>query len=135
MKFRAICENHLYSKAYSKGKRVVTSALAVYVLPDYKAKKLAKAHPEGKTVNRIGLTTSVKLGGAVVRSRVRRILREGLRAVMREHEMKVGYLIVIAARSASTGLKSTDICRELDFAFRRLDMYRSEPNTTNGITK
>ena len=37
MKFRAICENHLYSKAYSKGKRAVTSALAVYVLPDYVA--------------------------------------------------------------------------------------------------
>ena len=41
MKFIAICENHLYSKAYSKGKRAVTSALAVYVLPDYKAKALA----------------------------------------------------------------------------------------------
>ena len=58
MKFRAICENHLYSKAYSKGKRAVTAALAVYVLPDYEAKRLAKAHPQKKTVNRIGLTTS-----------------------------------------------------------------------------
>ena len=50
MKFKAICENHLYSKAYSKGKRAVTSALAVYVLPDYAAKRLAKSHPEKKTV-------------------------------------------------------------------------------------
>ena len=128
MKFRAICENHLYSKAYSKGKRVVTSSLAVYILPDYKAKRLAKAHPEGKTVNRIGLTTSVKLGGAVVRSRTRRIMREGLRALMKEREIKVGYLIVIAARSAATKLKSTDMKRDLEYAFTKLGMF-AEQNT------
>ena len=123
MKFRAICENHLYSKAYSKGKRAVTSALAVYVLPDYAAKRLAKAHPQKKMVNRIGLTTSTKLGGAVTRSRCRRIMREGLRAVEREHTLKVGFLIVIAARSASVNLKSQDIKAQLDFAFKKLGMY------------
>ena len=123
MKFQAIKENHLYSKAYSKGKRAVTSALAVYVLPDYAAKRLAKAHPEKKVVNRIGLTTSVKLGGAVVRSRCRRIMREGLRALEKEKNLKVGYLIVIAARSAAINLKSTEIKKQLDFAFKKLGMY------------
>ena len=125
MKFRAICENHLYSKAYSKGKRAVTSALAVYVLPDYKAKILAKSNPTGKIVNRIGLTTSTKLGGAVVRSRVRRILREGLRALEKRKTLKKGFLIVIAARSAAVKLKSTDIERELDCAFTKLGMYET----------
>ena len=122
MKFRAICENHLYSKAYSKGKRAVTSALAVYILPDYAAKRLAKAHPQKKTVNRIGLTVSTKLGGAVVRSRVRRILREGLYALEKKKTLKKGFLIVIAARSASVNLKSHDIERELDIAFTKLGM-------------
>ena len=126
MKFRAICENHLYSKAYSKGKRAVTSALAVYVLPDYAAKRLAKAHPEKKVVNRIGLTTSTKLGGAVVRSRTRRILREGLRALEAEKTLKVGFLIVIAARSAAVDLKSTEIKEQLDLAFTKLGMYTEE---------
>ena len=123
MKFRAICENHLYSKAYSKGKRAVTSALAVYVLPDYASKRLAKAHPEKKVVNRIGLTTSTKLGGAVTRSRCRRIMREGLRALEKEKTLKVGFLIVIAARSAAVNLKSTEIKRQLDSAFTKLGMY------------
>ena len=126
MKFRAICENHLYSKAYSKGKRAVTNALAVYVLPDYQAKRLAKAHPERKVVNRIGLTTSTKLGGAVVRSRCRRIMREGLMALEREKTLKKGFLIVIAARSASVSLKSTEIKRQLDAAFTKLGMYSDE---------
>ena len=126
MKFRAICENHLYSKAYSKGKRAVTNALAVYVLPDYAAKRLAKAHPEKRVVNRIGLTTSTKLGGAVVRSRCRRIMREGLRALEKEKTLKTGFLIVIAARSASVNLKSTEIKRQLDQAFTKLGMYTDE---------
>ena len=123
MKFRAICENHLYSKAYSKGKRAVTSALAVYVLPDYAAKRLAKAHPQKTVVNRIGLTTSTKLGGAVTRNRTRRIMREGLRALEKEKTLKVGFLIVIAARSAAVGLKSDEIKNQLDLAFKKLGMY------------
>ena len=125
MKFTAICENHLFSKAYTKGKRAVTSALAVYVLPDYRAKQLAVAHPKKLTVNRIGLTTSTKLGGAVVRSRTRRIIRAGLSLLEKEKPLKVGYLIVIAARSAATTLTSCDIKKHLDIAFTRLDMYKT----------
>ena len=123
MKFKAICENHLYSKAYSKGKRVVTSALAVYVLPDYAAKRLAKSHPQKLVMNRIGLTTTKALGSAVIRSRCRRILREGLRSLMLERQLKQGFLIVIAARKAATKLKSTDIKRELEYSFTKLGMF------------
>ena len=124
MKFKAICENHLYSKAYSKGKRAVTSALAVYVLPDYMANRLAKAHPQKLVVNRIGLTASTKLGGAVIRSRVRRIMREGLRLIEKEKPLKTGFLIVIAARTSATKLKSTDVKEHLDVAFTKLGMFK-----------
>ena len=113
-------------KAYSKGKRVVTSALAVYILPDYAAKKLAKAHPQKTVGNRIGLTTSTKLGKAVVRSRCRRIMREGLRLLEKERKLRVGFLIVIAARSAAIDKKSTDIKQELDVIFTKLGMYEKE---------
>ena len=126
MKFNAITENHLYSKAYSKGKRAVTSALAVYVLPDYAAKRRAAAHPEKKITNRIGLTASTKLGGAVVRSRVRRILRAGLVSLEADRPLKQGFLIVIAARSASVGLKSTDIRAHLETAFEKLGMFEQK---------
>ena len=126
MKFKAICENHLYSKAYSKGKRAVTSALAVYVLPDYAAKRLANENPGKKLLNRIGLTTSKKLGGAVVRSRCRRIMREGLRAIEKEKELKKGFLIVIAARTAAVSKKSGDIKSELEIAFTKLGMFKEQ---------
>ena len=126
MKFTAITENHLYSKAYSKGKRAVTSALAVYVLPDYAAKRLAKAHPQKKTVNRIGLTTSKTLGGAVVRSRCRRLMREAMRLIMKEKPVKVGFLIVIAARPGMLQLKMDEVKKQLNYAMKKLDMYGYE---------
>lgn len=124
MKFTAIRENHLYQKAYAKGKRAVTPSIAVYILPDYAAKRLAKAHPQRKVVNRIGLTVSKKLGGAVVRSRTRRILREGLRSLMRERTVRTGFLIVVAARAAALPKKSTEIRRELEVAFEKLGMLQ-----------
>ena len=67
MKHIAIGENHLYSKAYAKGEKCVTKSVVVYVLKDFKAKRLQNAHPLKLSVNRIGLTVTKKLGKAFVR--------------------------------------------------------------------
>ncbi len=123
MKFRAIKENHLFGKAYTKGKRAVTSAVAVYVLPDYAAKKLAIADTRKQLKNRYGITVSTKIGGATIRSRCRRIIREGLYAIEKRGALKQGFLIVIAARSKTPELKSSDVERELNVAFTKLGMY------------
>ena len=123
MKFRAICENHLYNKAYSKGKRAVSSALAVYVLPDYAAKKLANADTRKQIKNRYGLTVSTKVGGAVVRSRLRRIIRAALQMIEKEGRLKQGFLIVIAARSDAVKQKSPQIKKQLSGIFAKLGLF------------
>ena len=124
MKNIAIRENHLYNKTYKRGKSYVGKNLAVYVLKDYAAKRLANANPEKKEINRLGLSVSKKLGGAVVRNRVKRIIR----AAYDQHKskLKTGFLIVIGARSASVDKKSTDLYKELEVAFRSLSMYAEQ---------
>ena len=65
MKHIAIGENHLYSKTYAKGQKFVGKHVIVYVLRDFKAKKLMLAHPQKKYVNRVGLTVSKKIGKSI----------------------------------------------------------------------
>ena len=50
---------------------------------------------------------------------------EGLRAIEKEKELKKGFLIVIAARSAAVSKKSCDIKCELDAAFTKLGMFKN----------
>lgn len=128
MKHIAIGENHLYSKAYSKGAKFVGKSVVVYVLKDLKAKLLKNAHPDKVMVNRIGITVSKKLGCAVIRSRIKRILREGLRQTEKNYNVKKGYLIVLVARQCAADLKSTDIAKDIDKAFHKLDLIENSNN-------
>lgn len=120
MKFVAIREHHLYNKAYKQGGRFVGKTVAVYILRDYAAKRLMKAHPLKTYVNRIGLSVTKKIGGACVRTRSKRIIREALRAIERETPLKKGHLVVIAARSEIVGKKTQDVERDLRRAFAHL---------------
>ena len=128
MKNIAIRENHLYSKAYRKGKSYVGRTVAVYVLRDLAAERLAKANPEKVRVNRVGLSVSKKLGGAVVRNRAKRIIRAAYDTV--KADIKTGNLIVIAARGASVGKKSSDVAADLKKAFAYFEMFEKKGTDT-----
>jgi len=124
MKNVAVTENHLYVKAYSKGKRFNGNFVRVYVLKDLKAKKVMRANPEKKYINRLGITVSKKNGTAVVRNRIKRIIRAGYRSIESEGLLKTGYLVIIAAKNEAAEVKSTDIERELRYGFSKLDMLQ-----------
>ena len=78
-------ENHLFRRAYSRGKTAADSRLALYV------------RRNGQRANRLGLTVSTKVGHAVVRNRVRRRLREIYR--LHEDGLARGCDVVIVART------------------------------------
>ena len=89
MKFSSSLKlNHVFRRLYS------TSGYANSYLVLY-------AKPNRSSTNRVGITVSKKLGGAVVRNRVRRRLRE----VYRLHELQFspGWDIVVVARSRCVG--------------------------------
>lgn len=129
MKFPAIKEHHLYNKAYRSGKHFFGRYVCVYILKDAHAKRLKKENPQKEFVNRLGLSVSKKVGGAVQRNRAKRIIRAGYGTV--EARLKRGFLIVISARPDILEKKSTDVARELRYAFRKLDMMAADRETTS----
>ena len=77
-------ENHEFRRLYQKGASAVSGPMVIY------CRKNKLGH------NRLGITVSVKLGGAVVRNRARRRLREVYR--LNEAMFKPGFDIVVVAR-------------------------------------
>ncbi|MBQ9112200.1 MAG: ribonuclease P protein component [Clostridia bacterium] len=127
MKNIAIREHHLYNKAFRKGKRSVGRYTAVYVLRDLAAEKLKKAHPQKLFVNRLGLSVSKKLGGAVQRNRAKRVVRAAYDSV--KQELRTGNLIVISPRTSILSAKSGEVAEELRTAFAELGLLSR--NTDN----
>ena len=95
-------ENYEFRRIYRKGKSAVSPALVMY----------CQRNRQGKS--RLGVTVSTKLGGAVVRNRVRRQLREIYR--LNKAEMKSGYDIILVARVKAVHTPY----RKLDDTYRRL---------------
>ncbi len=127
MKEIAIRENHLYKKTYTGGKKAVGRYSVIYVLKDLKAYKLRKENPKKTYVNRVGLTVTKKMGGSVVRNRIKRVLRAAFRAVEKEYRLKKGFLIVISSREAASRASSDQIRAEMKEQFLKLGMI-SESN-------
>ena len=130
MKNIAIRENHLYGKAYRSGKRFVGKYVAVYVRRDLAAGRLRRENPQKQFVNRLGISVSKKVGGAVVRNRAKRIIRAAYDSV--RSDLKTGFLIVISARGAIVGKKSTDVERELRAAAAKLELQKKAAPKADG---
>lgn len=109
-----IKENRTFRRIYSKGKSAVTPFLVLY------------CRPNGLDHNRLGVTVSTKLGGAVVRNRARRRLREVFR--LAQPEMKQGYDVILVAR----GRTAEGPYRKLTAAFYKgcgqLGLLREDPS-------
>lgn len=126
MKNTPIKENHLYQKAYAKGKSAPGKYVAVYTLPDRRNHRYVKADPCHRPLNRLGLTTGKKIGGAVVRSRARRLMREAYRLIESENTVIHGNLIVIAARARIAEAKMQDVKGDLYGCMKRLGLIEKK---------
>ena len=95
-------KNHEFRRLYQKGASAVAGSMVLY------CRKNRLGH------NRLGVTVSVKLGGAVVRNRARRRLREVYR--LNAPRLRPGWDIVLVAR----GRALTAPWKELNDTFLRL---------------
>jgi len=98
--------NASFKDVYENGKRASDSLLAVYAL-------------ENRTgSNRLGLSVSRKVGGAVKRNRLRRVIKENF--ALAENGVARGYDIVITARVAAGRLGRGEDFHEIGKSLRRL---------------
>jgi ribonuclease P protein component len=72
---------------------------------------------------RLGVVTSRKIGGAVVRSRARRLLRESFR--QHQHELSQPVELVLVARNSIAGKKFADVEKDFLATLRRADLLRN----------
>ena len=108
-------ENHLFRRAYNRGKSAADSRLALYV------------RRNGRRNSRLGLTVSTKVGCAVVRNRVRRRLRE----IYRLHEERVlgGRDVVVVARSRAASSDYHQLEKSFLKLADRLELLKKEGRT------
>jgi ribonuclease P protein component len=108
LKLEAINDNRDFRKAYSNGRPYVSSYLVAYFL----------CTPRKRI--RYGITASKKIGGAVTRNRVKRVIKEAFRLAAAEFELgdsRPGYDIVFVARAKTAEVKMQDVkkvlCKQL----------------------
>ncbi len=101
MKVISIKENSDFKRLYYRGKSAVRANIALYY------RKNAFSY------TRLGLTVSPKVGNAVTRNRIRRLIKENYRL---SEGLLMGYDIVIVARKRSAKASFQDIKKDLESA-------------------
>lgn len=105
-------KNYEFRRLYAKGKSVVTPYLVLYCRPNH------LGH------NRLGVTVSTKIGGAVVRNRARRRLRELYR--LAQPDWRQGYDIVLVARGKTYSAPYRKLSAGFHMAASRLGLWKGD---------
>lgn len=72
---------------------------------------------------RIGISVSKKVGNAVVRNRIKRLIKEALNAQIKMFGIKKNTDIVIIARNPTVGMSYAQIERSLNHLFRKTKLF------------
>ena len=109
----SLSKNRDFRWLYAKGKKAAGSYLAVY------------CRKNRIDSTRLGLTVSVKLGGAVQRNRIRRRMREAYR--LQEDLFLPGNDIVIVARFRAVSVGFSALQKEMVDLCRGLGLLKVSP--------
>lgn len=110
----AIKLNKDFRRLYYRGKNIACGYVVVYVMKNRQKQ------------NRLGLTCGKSVGKAVVRNRVKRLMRESYRLC--EHRLKNGYDVVMVARTKAAGKSFDAIFKDVRYAFYKLELMENENN-------
>ena len=105
-------ENREFKRMYSRGKSFVSPIVVTYAMRNR------------KNIVRIGITTSKKVGNAVLRNRARRIILSAFRKI--SPDLKLGYDFVFVARAKTPFAKSDDIFKYMKVHFKKLGVLNEK---------
>ena len=81
-----------------------------------------KALPNNLEISRYGFSVSNRVGGAVVRNRIKRRLRE----IVRQMNLKSGWDLVIIARPAAAGKEFKELLNSVDNLLNKAKLLSNE---------
>ncbi|TWM22102.1 Ribonuclease P protein component [Bacillus paralicheniformis] len=108
-------KNEDFQKVFKKGKSMANRQYVLYVLHQPEAKEF-----------RVGLSVSKKIGNAVVRNRVKRLIRQVIQEERDLLKQENDYIII--ARKPAADLSYEETKKSLQHLFRKSFVYRKKPN-------
>jgi len=108
----------MFKIVYDSGQKTVNSLFVMYV------------YTNNCTYNRLGISVSKKVGNAVTRNRLRRLIKESCR--LESGCIKCGFDIVVVARQVAGTLQRDGLFHKVDKALRNLFMRMSLLVETDG---
>ncbi len=109
-KTNMIKSNRTFRYIYKKGATASTPYMAFYATKDRWGK------------NNLGITVNVKIGKAVIRNRIKRIIKESYR--LNEENVKDGYNIVIVSRFKMANATFFDTQKSLITLLKKLELWK-----------
>ena len=106
-----IKRNSVFKKVYSKGKYFAEKYLVLYILRNDEQYSI------------VGYSVSKKVGNAVVRNRIKRLMKENFRKIF--DDIKPGYYLVFTARVGSSDASYYDIEKCMINAIKRAKLFKS----------
>ncbi len=116
------------------GRLIILRKRAEFVQVQNKGKRhrgrclLLMVHPNQSDQSRVGLTVSRKVGNAVVRNRVRRRLRESIRANPERFASGQDYVFIARARAAKAGSSILD--KEVEWLLSQVSLQAGPPESS-----
>ena len=111
----SIKNDYEFRRIYKRGRSFVNAALVIYILKNK------------KNMNRVGITTSRKIGNAVARNRARRIIREAYRQY--EEKLPVGYDFIFVARTRTCQIKTQNVAKVMGGIFVSAKLLENNRHT------